>query len=309
MNNVLVDTSNLDYNTWLEYRNKGIGGSDVSIICGINKFKSCMQLWMEKTGMIPLEPAESENAYWGTVLEPIVKREFTNRTGMKVREKKVMMQHPKHEFMIADVDGIVKDKDGMCIFEAKTAAAFKSNQWKNGVPPEYQLQIQHYMSVTGYKKAYIACLIGGNAFVYYEVKRDEGLIEPIIKIEKDFWDHVQNRIPPEIDGSDASTEYLNDIFKNSTKSSILLPDDTMDLIHSYEETNENINALTNQRDEMANKMKALLQENEEGIVLDRRIKWISVDSEKFDKKKLKEMEPETYGKYITNTSYRRFSVV
>lgn len=82
MSNILVGTKELNYQSWLEYRNKGIGGSDVSIICGINKFKSCMQLWMEKAGLMPLEPTDSEVAYWGTVLEPIVKKEFTNRTGM-----------------------------------------------------------------------------------------------------------------------------------------------------------------------------------------------------------------------------------
>jgi putative phage-type endonuclease len=235
-NNILVDTKELDYQSWLEYRNKGIGGSDISIICGINKFKSCMKLWMEKTGLIPLEPTDSEAAYWGTVLEPIVKKEFTNRTGLKIREKKAIIQHPQYEFMLANVDGLVKDKDGICIFEAKIATAFKADHWKHGVPPEYQLQVQHYMSVTGYKKAYVAVLIGGNTFVYYEVKRDEGIIQPMIKIEQNFWYHVQNRIPLEIDGSDASVEYLNELFRDSCRTSIILPDETIDLIRGYEET-------------------------------------------------------------------------
>lgn len=309
MSNILVETKGLDYQSWLDYRAKGIGGSDVSILVGINKFKSCMQLWMEKTGLLPLEPTDSETAYWGTVLEPVVKKEFTNRTGLKIREKKAIMQHPKHEFMLANVDGLVKDKDGMCIFEAKTAAAFKADHWKYGVPPEYQLQVQHYMSVTGYKKAYVAVLIGGNTFVYYEVKRDEGIIQPMIKIEQDFWNHVQNRIPPEIDGSDASVEFLNDMFKDSYRTSTVLPEDTLDLIHGYEETVKQIKDMNNRKEELANRMKLLLQENEEGIVGERKIKWISVESERFDKKKLKEELPETYDRYVSATAYRRFSIV
>lgn len=219
------------------------------------------------------------------------------------------MQHPKHEFMLANVDGIVKDKDGMCIFEAKTAAAFKADHWKNGVPPEYQLQVQHYMAVTGYRKAYVAVLIGGNTFVYYEVKRDEGIIQPMIKIEQDFWNRVQNRIPPEIDGSDASVEFLNSRFKDNYHTSIVLPEDTLDLIHGYEGTVEQIKDMNNRKEELVNRMKLLLQENEEGIVGERKIKWISVESERFDKKKLKEEMPETYDKYVSTTAYRRFSVV
>ena len=309
MSNILVDTKELDYQSWLEYRNMGIGGSDVSIICGINKFKSCMQLWMEKTRMLPLEPTDSEAAYWGTVLEPVVKKEFSTRTGLKVRDKKVIMQHPKYEFMLANVDGIVKDKDGMCIFEAKTASAYKADHWKNGVPPEYQLQVQHYMFIAGYKKAYVAVLIGGNNFVYYEVARDEGLIQPMIKLEQNFWKHVKNRIPPEVDGSDASTEYLNKLFKDCNRSTIVLPEDAMDLIRGYEETSDQIKDLNSQKEELANKMKLLLQENEEGIIGERKIKWVSVESNRLDQKKFKNELPEVYDKYVCSSSYRRFSIV
>ena len=44
MSNILADKRELNYGSWLEFRNKGIEGPDVSIICGISKFKSVMQL-------------------------------------------------------------------------------------------------------------------------------------------------------------------------------------------------------------------------------------------------------------------------
>ena len=54
------------------------------------------------------------------------------------------------------------------IFEAKTAIEFKNNDWKNGeIPRNYQLQVQHYMAVTGFRKTYIAVLVGGNKFYWY----------------------------------------------------------------------------------------------------------------------------------------------
>ena len=37
---VLVKTKDLSRDEWLRYRTKGIGGSDVSIIAGINPYKS-----------------------------------------------------------------------------------------------------------------------------------------------------------------------------------------------------------------------------------------------------------------------------
>lgn len=71
--NILVSTEVMNRNEWLTWRNKGIGGSDASVICGINKYKSPVELWMEKTGQI--EPKEAgEAAYWGNIMEPIIKR-------------------------------------------------------------------------------------------------------------------------------------------------------------------------------------------------------------------------------------------
>ena len=263
---------------------------------------------MEKTGILPLESTDAEAAYWDTVLEPLVKKEFTNRTGLKICKHNAMMQHSKHVFMLANVDGILKDKEGMAIFEAKTASEYKSDQWKHGVPPEYQLQAQHCMEVIGYNKAYIAVLIGGNKFVYYGVKRDNNIINPMIKMEQKFWEHVKNRTPPGIDGLDDSTEYLNNLFQGSSHTSIILPESTMDIIRDYEETTEHIKNLTDHKEELANKMKFLLKENEEGIVGNRKIKWISVQNERLDQKKLRNELPEIYGKYVTTQSYRRFSI-
>ncbi len=83
MAKIVVNTENLSYSEWLEYRKTGIGGSDASVVCGINKYKSPVELWMEKTGQLPYQEA-GEAAYWGTQLEPMVRTEFTKRTGIEV---------------------------------------------------------------------------------------------------------------------------------------------------------------------------------------------------------------------------------
>ena len=62
------------------------------------------------------------------------------------------------------------------IFEAKTASAYKKDVRDNGVPLLYVLQVQHYMCVTGARKAYVAALVGGNQFYCRTVERDEKLI-------------------------------------------------------------------------------------------------------------------------------------
>ena len=99
--------------------------------------------------------------------------------------------------LIANLDGVCRcPTHGKCVFEAKTANAFKAEQWEGGlVPLEYIYQIQHYLCVTGYNGAYIAVLVGGNAFQWKFVARDEELISMIIRYERDFWMHVQYGVP------------------------------------------------------------------------------------------------------------------
>ena len=50
---ILVSTENMPYADWLEYRKQGIGGSDASVVCGISRYKSPVELWMEKTNQLP----------------------------------------------------------------------------------------------------------------------------------------------------------------------------------------------------------------------------------------------------------------
>ena len=131
MLNALVSTETMTKEEWLKWRNKGIGGSDASVICGVNKYKSAVELWMEKTGQ--LEPKEAgEAAYWGTVLEPIIREEFTKRTGLEVGIEKSILQHPYHPFMLANLDGMVIDPEKKCgyVFEAKTANPFAADNWE-----------------------------------------------------------------------------------------------------------------------------------------------------------------------------------
>ena len=306
---VLVSTENMPYADWLEYRRKGIGGSDASVVCGINRYKSPVELWMDKTNQLPYEEA-GEAAYWGTQLEALVRAEFTKRTGVEVQLVRQLLQSVEHPFMLANLDGICEHPDyGACIFEAKTASAYKAGEWENSIPDEYQLQIQHYMAVTGYQAAYIAVLIGGNTFRWKLIERDDELISMLIAFEEAFWSHVKNMTPPPLDGSEASAKFLSDRFPNSVpKSQIALPAAASELLAQYDEACERLETVTEQKQKAENLLKQMLGENEIGTAGERIITWKSITQERLDSKTLKAEHPTLYKKYANKTSYRRFSV-
>ena len=307
---VLASTENLSREDWLRYRNLGIGGSDASVVCGVNKYKSPIELWLEKTGQ--KSPEESgEAAYWGLRLESLVRDEFALRTGIKVIPVKQILKSEDYPFMLANLDGVCRcPVHGRCVFEAKTANAFKSGEWEGDkVPQEYLLQVQHYLFVTGYNGAYIAVLIGGNEFRWKFVKRDEEVISMLIKFEQSFWTHVQDDVPPPPDGSNGCVKFLNKRYTQTlSQPRIQLPDSAADLIRQHNEADEQMKTYKAQKQKVANQLRQMLGEHEYGFIGDGYVKWPTITKNEFNAKQFEADYPEIHAKYMVTSSQRRFTV-
>ena len=105
-NEIIVDVKDLTHEEWLNWRRKGIGGSEVGAICGLSKYKSAYAIYLSKIDELPYEK-QSEQAHFGDVLEEVVAREFARVTGKKVRKKNKMLRHKDHNFMLANIDRLV----------------------------------------------------------------------------------------------------------------------------------------------------------------------------------------------------------
>ena len=306
---ILVKTAGMGREEWLRWRTKGIGGSDVSVIAGVNPFRSIFQLWLEKTGQVEPEETENDNTHFGNVLEPVIKREFSKRTGLKVRAKRALLQSEEYPFMLADLDGVIYENGKMNLFEAKTASAYKQEIWEKGIPEEYVLQVQHYMAVTGAEKTYLAALVGGNRFYWKVVRRDEQKIAEIIALEKAFWEeNVLAGKEPVPDGSGATTDFLNEKYASSNGNTILLPEEALGLCRRYEELSGKLNELQDKKDAVSNQLKNFLKNNEGGVIGEYRVTWKQVTSTTFDKKRLEKENRALYEEYLTKKQYRRLTV-
>ena len=52
-----IKTAEMARDDWLQERSKGIGGSDVATVLGLNPYKTPLSLWEEKTGKTKGSPA------------------------------------------------------------------------------------------------------------------------------------------------------------------------------------------------------------------------------------------------------------
>lgn len=305
---VFAMTNDMQRSDWLDARRKGIGGSDASVIAGVNKYKSQLDLWLEKTGQVEdNEPGEA--AYWGNMLEDIVAREFMTRTGLKVRRRNAILQHPEHEFMLANVDRLIVGQDiGM---ECKTTSAYNKAEWEDdNIPDAYYIQTQHYMAVTGYQSWYIAVLIGGQRFMYKEIARNDELIAKLIELEKAFWQHVVSGTMPSTDGSDACAEALRKLYPDSNGLEVLLPDTADFYIREYESAKSEEKAATERKQAAQNALQLMLGDWERGRIGDRIVSWKSAKpAERFDTKTFKADYPDLAAQYSkAGEPTRRFSI-
>ena len=203
---VLVDTANLSREQWLAWRRRGVGGSDVAAILGISPFRTARDIYFDKLNIAPAEPDEGN---WvalemGHLLEDLVAKIFSRKTGFKIFQIKKMFRHAQYPFMLADVDFFVTLPDGeTAVLEIKTTNYNARDHWfQNGreiVPAWYETQGRHYLAVMNLDRVFFCCLYGNNEdeVIIRELKRDPVYEEEMIWLEQNFWEnHVQKKTPP-----------------------------------------------------------------------------------------------------------------
>lgn len=185
---------------WHEQRDKGVGGSDVGVIIGVNRWKSIEQLWREKTGRSkPEDISHKPCVILGNALEPALRREYAYRhQDVQVEEPLYMLQDTEKPWRQASLDGIITCADGMKeVLEIKTVGFSSAEYWEpDTVPISYVCQVMHYMAVSGYRRAQLIAMIGNSRIIERSVERDELLIEMIEDAVDEFWDHGQADTPP-----------------------------------------------------------------------------------------------------------------
>ena len=306
---ILTDTKTLTHEEWLSWRQKGIGGSDAGAVCGLNPYRSAVDVWADKTSKSPIEIPDNEAMRVGRDLEDYVAKRFTELTGKKVRRRNAMFQDPDYPFMLANVDRMIVGENAL--LECKTANAYGADKWTaERIPESYELQCHHYMAVTGTEKVYIACLIMGIDFVVREIERDESLIDDLRRIESDFWHtYVETGKMPPPDGSKAAGKVIQEMYPSSVESTVELVGFN-DRMARYDELSALIDSLTREQNEIKQQIQLEMENAETAYIGSRKITWKTPkQSYSIDDKKLKAEMPEVYETYKKpRKQSRRFTI-
>ena len=192
---------------WLEQRKKGIGASEAGIILGLSPYKTNVDLWREKVGLIEAEDiSDKPQVKYGNDAEPLLRALFTidnPQFTVSYTEFKIFWSD-KHPFLFATLDGELFDDDRNGVLEIKTTEIKNSNQWAawdGRIPDHYYAQVCHQLIATGYDFSVLKAQIkhkGGITTRQYHFEADN-LIDDmayLLEAEKRFWQYVEQKKEP-----------------------------------------------------------------------------------------------------------------
>jgi putative phage-type endonuclease len=282
------------YQEWLNFRERGLGASEIGTLMGVNSWKSPAELYYQKIGAIPQKVQENMPMFMGTILEQTVsdifeywdKNELTMienyRKGLKIRnlyEPTGYVVNPNFPHLFFSPDRLIINKDIRirngsinlenveAIAEIKTISGWSTKQWEGGVPPSYYLQLQTYMMGLGVEKGYLVVLEDGRNFKVHEYDADEEIMSSIISVTEEFWKRVllgreafangedYEQFAPPPDGTEAYSEYLNERFSNPEDKTIASTPVIDRHIEMYLDAGSQISLLEDTKREHANMIK------------------------------------------------------
>ena len=295
---------------WVRFRDTGIGGSDVAAIMGISKYRSPVEVWGEKTGRIPRpDLSEKEAVEWGNRLEDVIRRKFREaHPELKVMAFNATLVSKERPWAHANLDGRLRDESGRWgILEIKTVGNGRAHDWDDGVPDYYLAQVTHYMAVTGWTYAYVAALIGGNHYVEFRVERDEGDVAMVSKAVDDFWhNYVETGATPMLVGIESEAKAMYQLHPEGDGAAVVSDPKARELLNDmaseYERLRKAEAEAKSEKNAVAAQMRMVVGDNKTVSSDVYAVTWIRRSKHKFDLRRFREENPDTYEAYCEDVS-------
>ena len=219
---------------WHEARFKGIGGSEIASILGINSFKSRYILWMEKAGIIPRNNDYNPLFEWGHRLEPVIIEKFAEAHP----EYRVLpggsWRNKDRDYQLANPDGRLLNLETgeFEILEIKTSMTGVG--WGPGptdIPAKYVAQVRWYLDTFGWDSAWICVLIGLGDYREYRIHADPAKTAEMHDAAAAFSYSLGANIAPPIDGGEDTYTFLRERNMSiEAKKKVELPQDVFSLV-------------------------------------------------------------------------------
>lgn len=270
----IVGDTEADHTRWLDARKSRLGASDMASICGLNPWRTALDVWLEKTGKRDVEH-ENDAMFLGKVMEPVVAKMFTRKTGITVAKYGACVGRSDLPWAMATPDYVTSHGalEIPELIECKTTAAHKAEEWEDGqVPNAAHIQLIFQMGISGFTNGRVACLIGGRDFVEKGIPFSPDIFGQLVERGEAFMDLVKRDIPPEAMAGDAET--LRELRNGEIESTTVQLDEALlkdvlvllDLQTEQSAAEKTARTLKAEREALQNKFRQILGRNRFGLV-------------------------------------------
>lgn len=294
---------------WLLERKKGIGGSDIAAVCGLNRYRTPMDVWYDKISDVRDEEPNLAMKL-GTYLEPLIVKEYEAMTGNKVVVDLDAIKHERYPFARCNLDGMVLAADGgKGVLEVKTAGS--SRHWGAGeeeIPDEYYCQVQWNMLIAGLDWADVPVLFFdyGRRIEIYTIEADRDFQQFLVDKAKAFWEAVITETMPD-PRSSAEAEKAWPSHREGVRQQV-----TQELAETLEQLRaikKKAKELKDTQTMLEGRVKIAMKDAERLVDGDRVLcTWKASRTHRLDQAALRERHPEIVKEFTKQTSIRRFLV-
>lgn len=207
---------------WLAWRQKGLGASDVPTILGVNPYRSPLELWAEKRGILEVDFTGNRFTTMGHRMEPVIASLYEEETTGVDLVYGVTRRHADLAYLFATPDRLIYphagDRDRLdALLECKNRSERSAAKWGEAgtdqVPEDVLAQVLTQLAVwPEAQHCDVAALIGGNDFRVYRIHRDAQVEAAILQHVAEFWQMVQDGTEPRLEGARLS-EYVTRRFR------------------------------------------------------------------------------------------------
>ena len=178
---------------WLAQRTRDVTSTESAALFGMSPYVTAFDLWHRKrSGNVP-EFKSNDRMKWGNRLEAAIAHGIAEEQGWEIRPMKEYMRDPDAR-MGSSFDFVITNLGEPVHLEIKNVdyLAFRDGWIEHDdgsmeAPEHIEMQVQHQMAVSGFKRAYIGAFVGGNRGVVIERERDEDVIKAIRAKVAEFW--------------------------------------------------------------------------------------------------------------------------
>lgn len=184
---------------WLAERAKDVTSTQVAALFGVSPYLTEFELWHQKRNGIVEAFEENNRTRWGSRLERTIAEMFAEDYALQELHKLNVYMRRGGLRLGASFDFAAFDISAqMVLVECKNVDFLEwREKWTDTEAPAHiELQVQTQLLLSGYRRAFIVALVGGNTLVVHERTPDAEVQAKIIDKVAAFWTSVDAGIEP-----------------------------------------------------------------------------------------------------------------